>query len=90
VKQRYSVLGQVGAPGSYNLPEEQTLDLLSAIAAAGGFTRLANQSKIVVRRQVNGHEETFKLDSKTFMKDHEAKPFLILPNDTIIVEERFF
>jgi polysaccharide export outer membrane protein len=90
VKQRYSVLGQVGAPGGYNIPEEQTLDLLSAIAAAGGFTRLANQSKVIVKRQENGKPQTYKLDARAYGKDKGAKPFVILPNDTIIVEERFF
>jgi polysaccharide export outer membrane protein len=90
VKQRYSVLGQVGSPGGYSIPEEQSLDLLSAIAAAGGFTRLANQSKVIVKRQENGVSQTYKLDARTYGKDRGAKPFVILPNDTIIVDERFF
>ncbi len=90
VKQRYSVLGQVGSPGGYSMPEEQTLDLLSAVAAAGGFTRLANQSKVIVKRQENGQPQIYTLDARAFGKDRGAKPFMILPNDTIIVDERPF
>lgn len=85
-KRRFNVLGQVATPGTKDYPEDQELDILSAIAAAGGFTRLANQSNITVRRQ----EEKLKVDVKKLTKDPTAKPFLILPNDTIVVEERFF
>lgn len=89
VKLKFNVLGQVGSPAAYALPEEQSLDLLSAIAAAGGFTRLADKSKVIVKRQENGRPQTYTLDARTYGKDG-TKPFMILPNDTIIVEERFF
>lgn len=89
-KRRFNVLGQVATPGAKDYPEDQELDILSAIAAAGGFTRLANQSNITVRRQEEGRDQNFKVDVKKLTKDPTAKPFIILPNDTIVVEERFF
>ncbi len=91
-KRRFNVLGQVVTPGTKEFPDDQELDILSAISAAGGFTRLANQSNVVVRRQKSGggREETFKVDLKRLTKDKDSKPFLVQPNDTIVVEERFF
>jgi polysaccharide export outer membrane protein len=89
-RQPFNILGQVQKPGGYTMPEEQSLDLLSAIAMAGGFTRLAEQSKITIRRQSEGREETFTVDAKAQAKDRRVKPVMILPNDTITVPERFF
>ena len=74
IKQKFTVLGQVNNPGSYEIPDEQTIDILSALARAGGFTRLANPAKVTVRRVTEGHEELFNIQ----------------PNDTISVAERFF
>lgn len=89
VRQKFTVLGQVGSPGSYDIPEEQSIDLLSALAKAGGFTRLANPSKVIVRRVTEGHEEVFNVDAKRLMNDKNSKRFFIQPNDTISVGERF-
>ena len=89
-RQAFNVLGQVGKPGGYTMPEEQSLDLLSAIAMAGGFTRLSNQSKVTIRRQVDGREETFTVDAAAMAKDSRAKTVMIMPNDTITVPERIF
>ena len=88
-KRHFNVLGQVTTPGTKDYPEEP-LDILGAISAAGGFTRLANQSSIKVRRQEEGHDQTFTVDVKRLTKDKDAKPFMVQPNDTIVVEERFF
>ena len=89
-KQKFTVLGQVTTPGSYEIPEEQTVDLLTAIARAGGFTRLAQPAKVTVRRVTDGQEEVFTVDAKRLMNDKASKRFLIQPNDTISVAERFF
>ena len=89
-KQKYTLLGQVGSPGSYEIPEEQTMDILAAIAKAGGFTRLANPAKVTVRRVTDGHEEIFNVDAKRLMNDKNSSRFLVQPNDTISVAERFF
>jgi len=89
-RQPFNILGQVGKPGGYSMPEEDTLDLLSAIAMAGGFTRLADQGHIAVHRQVDGQERTITVDAKKLAKGSKAERFMILPNDTITVPERFF
>ncbi len=89
-KRFFNVLGQVATPGSKEYPDDRDLDMLTAISAAGGFTRLADQANILVRRQQDGKEQTFKVDVKRLTKGHDAAPFMVKPNDTIVVEESFF
>ena len=89
-KQHFTVLGQVGAPGTYDIPEEQTIDILGAVARAGGFTRLAQPSKVTVRRAVGDHEEAFTVDVGRMMKVKSSPRFVIHANDTISIPERFF
>ena len=58
-KRRFSILGQVGRPGNYEMPEGSPggIDLLEAIALAGGYTRIAAPERITVRRQsANGDQ----------------------------------
>jgi polysaccharide export outer membrane protein len=88
-KRRFTVLGQVQKPGSYELPDEETVTMLQAIAMAGGFTRLAVQGKVMVTRTVGG-KRSFSVDVRSAANDPKIKPFEILPDDTIIVAERVF
>ena len=55
-KRRFSILGQVSRPGSYEMPDSSPggIDLLEAIAMAGGYTRIAAPERITVRRQRRG------------------------------------
>ena len=90
-KQQFTVLGQVNTPGTYVLPEEQqSIDILAAVARAGGFTRLAKLSEVIVRRTTAGHEETFNVDVSRMLRDKSTPQFIVQPNDTISVSERFF
>jgi protein involved in polysaccharide export with SLBB domain len=88
-KRRFMVLGQVQKPGSFDIPSEESMSLLQAIAMAGGFTRLAVQSKVTVSRTVGG-KRTLTVDVKSAANDPNTKPFEILPDDTIFVAERLF
>ena len=89
-KQHFTVLGQVSTPGTYDIPEEQTIDILGAVARAGGFTRLARPSKVTVRRAVGSREEAFTVDVDRMMRDKSSARFVIHANDTISIPERFF
>ena len=86
-KRRFTVLGQVMKPGAYEMPEDQSLNLLEAIGVAGGYTRIANPAKVVLKRRVNGVETIFKLNAKAMATEGESKRFDILPGDTILVGE---
>src|SRR5438477_10639952 len=62
-KRRFSVLGQVNRPGSYEMPDGSPggIDLLEAIAMAGGYTRIAAPERVNVRRHpATGNDQIFK------------------------------
>ena len=90
-KRRFSILGQVNHPGSLEMPEGSSggIDLLEAIALAGGYTRIAAPERITVRRQSAGGDQIFKVNAKRFTKG-KGGGFLIEPGDTITVGESIF
>jgi len=88
-KHNFTVLGQVQKPGSYEMPNEQSIDLLRAIAMAGGYTRIGAPSRITVQRKVGDEVKIFKLDAEAMAKEKNAKPFEVLPEDTVTVGEKF-
>ena len=84
------MLGQVNRPGSYVLPSEEHVDLLEAIGMAGGFTRLADEGRVLVRRNVNGVETILKVNAHAETKNSSSQLFEVLPDDKITVRERIF
>jgi protein involved in polysaccharide export with SLBB domain len=90
-KRRFSILGQVGHPGSFEMPESSPggIDLLEAIAMAGGYTRIAAPERITVRRQGANGDQVFKVNAKKFNKNGGGG-FRVEPGDTITVGESIF
>ena len=90
-KRRFSILGQVGRPGSFEMPEGSPdgIDLLEAIALAGGYTRIAAPERITVRRHNASGDQIFKVNAKRFTKGSGGS-FLVEPGDTITVGESIF
>jgi len=90
-KRRFSILGQVGRPGNYEMPESSPggIDLLEAIALAGGYTRIAAPERIIVRRQGAKGDQVFKVNAKKFNKNGGGG-FRVEPGDTITVGESIF
>jgi len=89
-KRRFTVLGEVQRPGAYDLPEDQSLNLLQAISMAGGYTRIAAPGKVTVQRSEGEKRLIFTLDAKAMSKDKNIKVFEILAEDTITVGESIF
>jgi polysaccharide export outer membrane protein len=89
-KQRITILGQVKDPGELELPVEGGLDLLGAVAMAGGFTRIADPGRVTVRRNVNGKDVVLRVNAKDLQRNDNVKPFLVQPGDTISVPESIF
>jgi polysaccharide biosynthesis/export protein len=87
---RFTILGQVQKPGSYVLPNEERCDLLQAIAMAGGFTRLADEGRVLVRRNVNGVDTILKINAHSETKNGSSELFEVQPDDKITVRERIF
>ncbi len=89
-KRRFTVLGQVNRPGTFDLPDENGLSLLEGIGMAGGYSRIANPSKVTVKRQGPEGEHVFRLDAKQMAKGRNAPSFSLQPGDTVVVEESLF
>ena len=91
-RRRFTMLGQVNRPGSYEMPEGSPagIDLLEAVAIAGGYTRIAAPERISVRRQrAGGSDQIVKVNAKRIAKG-EGGSFLVVPGDTVTVGESIF
>ena len=75
--QRFYVNGEVKKPGDFGY--EQGLTLHMAITMAGGFTEKASRTPKVLRT-INGKERTIEM----------ALDAPVLPDDIIVVSQRFF
>jgi polysaccharide export outer membrane protein len=80
-----TILGQVGRQGPIPFPVSGRLDLVTAIAYAGGLGELANPKKITVNRK----GKIIILDYKEISQRGD-QPFLLLPDDIVNVPERLF
>ena len=90
-KRRFTMLGQVNRPGSFEMPDGSPggIDLLEAVAMAGGYTRIAAPERITVRRHGANGDEVLKVDGKRLARG-AANNFKVLPGDTITVGESIF
>ncbi len=85
VGKKITVLGQVGRPGPILFPLNGKLDLVNAIALAGGVTDLANPKKVSINRKGQVTLVNFKEIS-----ERGDRPFLLQPDDVVTVAERIF
>jgi polysaccharide export outer membrane protein len=83
------LMGQVKNVGAVPFTLNGKLDILTAIANAGGYAPLANKKKVTVTRREGGRARTWKLNL-TDMANGEEPLFQLLPGDTIMVPERKF
>jgi protein involved in polysaccharide export with SLBB domain len=89
-KRRFTVLGQVQRPGSYDMPDRDSLSLLQGIGMAGGYTSIANAKRVILKRRVNGKETVYKINAEKMASGGESSTFQILPGDVITVTESWF
>lgn len=89
-KRRFTVMGEVQKPGSFEIPNEETVNLLQALALAGGYTRIGEPTKVTVVRVEGGQRVVHKLNAKAMARDQKSKPFEIQADDTITVGESVF
>jgi polysaccharide export outer membrane protein len=89
-KRSFTVLGEVQKPGSYDMPDQQEVNVLQAIGIAGGYTRIANPSKVILMRRIDGKQKTFQLNAKRMASGHTESVVKVLPGDVITVAESMF
>lgn len=80
---RFFVLGEVTHPGAY--PVRGVVDVLQALALAGGPTEYANRGGIVViRRADDGREARYHVNYREVLSG-KAQAIRLIPGDTIFV-----
>lgn len=82
-----SVIGLVNKPGAIELPAEERMDIIEAIAKAGSLSPLASKSKIELTRK--GKTTTYKFNELRKETD-PAKKIWLEPGDIIYVGESIF
>ena len=91
---RFKILGQVAQPGFYEVPPGLEVDLLDAIAIAGGYTRLANKVtyKYVTQEKKNtpAEERIEVYRIRELNRTSNSKIPVLNGGDTIVVGESIF
>ncbi|MGJ8667777.1 MAG: SLBB domain-containing protein [Patiriisocius sp.] len=80
-----TIAGNVNKPGTVSFPKQGGLDIVTAIALAGDFTRIANKKEVAVRR--DGGQAIISI------KDIQAgkrSMFYLKPGDIVLVKESRF
>jgi polysaccharide export outer membrane protein len=86
VNYQISILGEVNAPGSYQIDREQ-ISILQAISMAGGIKEFARAEEIsLIRKSPNG--SIVKKIDLTDSKLLESEYFFLLPDDVIYIAPR--
>jgi polysaccharide export outer membrane protein len=84
-----NVLGAVNNPGSVVIPPEKELTLIEGVARAGGFSRLANRSRISLTRTLSdGRVENYVVNADQIMAGDVAHRWPLLNGDVIYVPEK--
>ena len=85
------VLGQVKEPAAIEIPPEKPLTVLEAITSVGGFTDIANTSRVRVLRMENGIQKALDVDVTQITKQgNKNMDIPLLPGDVIFVPQSMF
>ena len=90
-KTGYTIMGEIGAPGVFALPQDETFTISHAILRSGGFQRFANEKNVRLLRKRKGSAEpqTYKINVHDIMSRGVLKHDLPLqPGDVIIVDRK--
>jgi polysaccharide export outer membrane protein len=87
LKPRFYITGEILRPGYYVI--RTRLDLMQAIALAGGFSPFAATRRIQVRRKVNGAESIFVFNYNDFFSGTNLEDNVgVRAGDVVIVPEK--
>ena len=89
-QKKFTILGQIAKPGTYEIPGGGSLSLLEAVGVAGGFTRSADRGKVSIQRTTKAEgRQTIKINAKKLSGEGENS-FVVQPGDVITVAESWF
>ncbi|MCX5686502.1 MAG: polysaccharide export protein [Candidatus Omnitrophica bacterium] len=84
------IVGHVGRPGSYPLPEDGNPTILKAIVESGGFTQMADPNGTrIIRTAPGGKKVTINPRIGDIMSGRR-QDISLEPGDLIVVPERLF
>jgi polysaccharide export outer membrane protein len=86
---KFTIIGQVNKPGTYEYSESEPLGLLEAIGMAGGFTRIADRGHVVIKRREGDSVRTMKVNAKK-LTDSGVEQFLLQSGDVINIGESWY
>ena len=87
VRMNVNLMGHVKYPGTYLLYD--SIDIMSALSAAGGYLQGSNLNNIIIYR-ANGTKENINLFKYINSDKLNFKSIDLKPNDTIFVYEKTF
>jgi polysaccharide export outer membrane protein len=79
------VLGQVKKPGMFAYQE--SMNVVQAIALAGGFTGLAEENYVTVTREEGDKQRHIRIPVRKIVADKGSQNFLLRPGDIVFVPE---
>jgi len=78
------VIGEVSKPGAVDLGGD--MNVMQALAAAGGFLEHAKKGDVTVVRKVSDREQRFKFNYKEVVQGKKIEQNIrLLPGDTVLV-----
>lgn len=86
---KFTIIGQVGKPGAYEFGGGEEIGLLEAIGMAGGFTRIADRGRVVVKRREGDVVRNYRVNAKK-LSDSGVDKFQIENGDVINVGESWY
>lgn len=82
----YYIIGEINGPGAH--PMEQNIDLLDAIALAGGPTSAADLSRVRVLSKDGSYSQVVTFDVQQYTETGQPARYFIRPEDTIVLPTR--
>ena len=86
---KFTIIGQVGRPGSYEFGGGEELGLLEAIGMAGGFTRIADRGHVLIKRREGDSIKSIRVNAKK-LADVGVDQCVIQSGDVINVGESWY
>jgi polysaccharide export outer membrane protein len=80
-----TIAGNVNTSGTVDFPKAGNLDIVTAIALAGGYTRIANKKEVTVLRGRNQYTVSIK-----GIEAGEMQMFFLRAGDIVLVKESRF
>lgn len=84
-----TVSGEVRNPGNIKLPATGKVDILTAVAQAGGYSKIANQKECILQRKTATGHKAFTINLRD-VRNGKVKMVFVYQGDIVIIKESRF